>query len=135
MEEYSNAKNDKEFAALLWTAGKWSRDELNLMAALKYHNRSLEYDSTLAANYVGLMEGNYLQNNFMEALDFAMKLIDLEYPSRKKAYRIALDCALQAGLQKEQFELASEFILHWQDEDVKALHKELSGLVSADESP
>ncbi|XOV67730.1 MAG: hypothetical protein ACFHU9_00900 [Fluviicola sp.] len=96
LKPYAIKGKDKEYANLLWRAGKLYRKSGQAQEALKWHSLSQEYFSGLDYNQVGLVESYYLLGQYENALEESRELIKMKYPSKEKALNIAFDCAVQA---------------------------------------
>lgn len=122
LEPYAVEGNDVEYANLLWQLAKHLRVKMkDYSGALRYHRQVLAYDPLLEANYVGLMEANYLLGNFSEAHHYSKKLVEFRYPTEEKALRIAIECALQAGAMDEAERYCQVFLKKWEDEGILQL--------------
>ena len=127
LEPYANKGNDAEYANLIWQLAKHFRVKAKDYAkALEYHTTVLDYDSSLAANYIGLMECNYMLQRYDEAHYFSKKLIEFNYPSEEKALRIAIECASLAGNQSDLAQHCRQFLSKWDDKTIEEVYLRLS---------
>lgn len=127
LKPYALPGNDIEYATLLLEAGKLYRTEIKeYNLALNYHTRAQSYAPDLAANYIGLMECYYFQNQFEAAHQQALKLIEYGYPSPRQSYRIAIDCGTKAGLTPQVIQHCQAYVAQWPGDDVEQLLQALT---------
>ena len=122
LEPYAIKGGDEEYAHILWSIGKFYRTEKkDYREALRFHLQSQEYNPELPANYIGLMESNYYLNRFSEAYKHSLKLIEYKYPSKKRAYEIAIDCALKANKKSEAVVHISTYLKQWKSSNYEKI--------------
>lgn len=97
LKPYAVKGKDLEYANLLWRTGQFYRKNGKIQESLKWHLESRAYYSGLDYNRIGIMESYYLLERYDEALSESMGLIEVEYPSKERALKIALDCAIKAN--------------------------------------
>ena len=69
---------------------------------------------------------------FAEAHQYSLKLIELNYPDKKKALRIALECSLRAGMTEAAIQHCDHYLKFWQEEEVILLRQDLvNGIVNS----
>jgi hypothetical protein len=127
LESFAIKGKDSEYAHLLWSIGKFYRTNKNYEEALKYHLKSEMYSTQLRANYIGLMEASYFLNQFADAYQYSLKLIAVNYPSEKRAQEIAIDCALNANMNKEAMQHIESYLQKWDNSNYRDLLNNLSG--------
>lgn len=133
LEPFAIQGGDTEFANLLWQVGRFYRVKMkDYVKALEYHEKARIFDPDLIANYIGLMESNYFLERFEDAYRYSLKLVENNYPDTKKAFRIAIDCAIQAQLYTEVLQLSEAYLLEWKDEDIIQLNHEIKELLNKD---
>jgi len=116
LEPYALKNKDLEYAHILWAIGKYYRNqEQNYEEAFNFHIKAEEYSTLMPANYIGLMESSYYLKRFSNAYNYSLVLIDLKYPSEKKAIQIAIDCALNAGLEEKAIAHLKFYLNKWKD--------------------
>lgn len=125
LKPYANAGNDIEYANLLWQTGKRYRNLADFESALYYHQHAQSYDSNLSANYIGLMECNYMLKHYAEAWKFSKKLIEIQYPSQKKALQIGIQCALWAEEYETALDYCETYVQQWPEDGMLYIRDQL----------
>lgn len=128
LEIFALKGNDREYANLLWSIGKEYRKQQEYAKALDFHLKSNSYDDTFPANYIGLMESNYLLEDYPSAYDYAKDLIRLNYPSEKRAYEIAIDCALKSNYMTDASKMMSFYLTKWESAYYRSFLSQQSNL-------
>ncbi|MBI1289541.1 MAG: hypothetical protein GC178_18390 [Flavobacteriales bacterium] len=120
LEPYATKGNDTEYAHLLLELGKLYRQPKgDYQSALACHQKAKEYDADFLANYIGLMECNYMLGRYREAFNYSMVLVQHNFPSEQQALRIAIECSYQAQELGLTEELCKRFLSKWNDSDIR----------------
>lgn len=102
LKSFATPGNDIEFANIQMAIGKHYRlINKDYKAALQFHESAKNYAPNFSANYIGLMECNYFLKDYSEAFKHSTKLLQYNYPTKKRALEIAIECAKKAGYERE----------------------------------
>jgi len=114
---------DPEFAQFLTHQGKYLlRDSKELELSLPYFIESDLYDPDDPTNAILHMEALFGLNQFEEALEKALILVEVEYPTKEKSISIVIHCALKA----KDYDLAKKYTTlyteEWNNEVIDEVH-------------
>lgn len=122
LKPHANADNDTEFANLLFDLAKLHRtSKQDYQTALTYHEMAKSYDSTLIANYIGLMEANYMLENYRQAFEYSEVLVTNNFPSEQEALKIAIECSYQAKEFDATRKYCEVYLDKWNDQSISLL--------------
>lgn len=125
LRPYAVLGKDSEYAHILWSIGKFYRNQKEYQKALEFHLESETYSTALAANYIGLMESNYYLEDYAKAYQYSLNLITLNYPNEKKAQEIAIDCALMAGFKHKALNHIESYLTKWDNQNYRIIANKL----------
>lgn len=127
LKPYAIIGKDSEYAHILWSIGKYYRsNKMDYQEALKFHLQSEIYSTNLPANYIGLMETNYLLEQYDIAYRYSLNLMQFNYPNEKKANEIAIDCALMAGFNVEALKHIENYLIKWDNSNYRIIAENLA---------
>ncbi len=126
--------DDKNFAGLLNEYGK----RLSLMAlyndAETIFAEGTTYDRGNKNLMLGLLEAQFRQGNYTRAYATALQLLEKELPSRQKALRMVIHCAIEADKREEAILYAESFLTMWpEDQFIQRISQGLLGGLSLEE--
>ena len=108
---------DPKYANLLMDNGYYYlRFAREPQKARDYLQQAYYYDPTLPDNLLYLVEACFELNDFEAAHRYAVGLVALNYPERQQALRIAIQCALEAGLFPEAREHCETYLKEFKDD-------------------
>lgn len=108
--------NDREYAKMLTNQGRYnSRIVKDYDKAISYFSQSEEYHET-NNNKLLKLEAYFQSNDYENAYTISKELVKLSYPNEKKAYRVAIHCALETNSFNEAKEFCKYYISHWPDD-------------------
>lgn len=117
LEGYAIPGDDHEYGFLLMEIGEFHRKTLgNMEKALHFHNWANKYTPRMENNVLGMMEANFLLGNFKDAYAASKTLVELEYPNPRQAQRIAIHCALEAGIYADAEQRVRVFLESWPED-------------------
>jgi hypothetical protein len=125
LEGYALKGNDVEYANILWRTGQELRKVQQYDSALVYHELASQYDKSLEANYIGLMECNFMLENYQASANYARTLVELQYPSLQKALRIGIQCALYNNDYDAAQEYSDVYLEKWSDDKITYIRNKL----------
>lgn len=134
LEPYAQEGIDFEYSRMLISEGKYAlRASKRYHEALDYLNKAYLYYPKEKNGLLYLMESHFMLQQFKEAFQYSTRLIDEKYPSEKKAYSAAIHCALEAELYKEAFQLSSDYLQQWDDnQTIRQVYNHLQQGTAAD---
>ncbi|MCB0395705.1 MAG: hypothetical protein KDD36_03570 [Flavobacteriales bacterium] len=119
---YSN-----EYARLLTLYARYLiRDKKMYDEGIAYLQEAWTHDHEDLDNLMYTMEAWFLKNRFDKAYEYALLLKEYGHPNKPKSYKIALHCAIGAGMYAEAQALSKEYIEQWDDsEQVREVYRRL----------
>ena len=107
-------QKDFEYARLLTEGGRfYLRVQKDYPKAMSFLNRAERYYPPENLGLLYKMETHFVLKQFPEAYEYALRLMDISYPSEDKSNAIAIQCALEAGLYEEALELSVRYLKKW----------------------
>ena len=126
LEPIANVGNDTEYAHLLLELAKLHRTSKgDYLKGLQYHELVKSYDDSLLANYIGLMESNYMLGNYTTAFDYSKVLVENKFPTEQEALRIAIECSYRAAQYHDTQKYCSAYLEKWDDANISELFRQL----------
>ena len=127
LEPWATMGKDEEYAYLLHFLGKYHRTRSrNLSEALYFHRLATQYDPPNGNYWIGLMETQFLQQDFSSAYQSSLQLVHLGHPNAPQAHMMALNCALEAELFPEALQQVEAYLkLKPNDQSVQGLRIQL----------
>ena len=118
--------NDREYAKMLTNQGRYnSRILKDYNKALYYFLKAQEYNNT-NNNKLLTLEAYFQSSDYENAYTISKELIKLSYPDAKKAYRIAIHCALETNSFNEAKNLCKYYLSEWpEDQTIQEAYKRL----------
>lgn len=111
LEPYAQPGIDFEYSRLFLNEGQYYlRVTKNLTDASDYIEKGYSYYPRGDKANLYMMELHFLKGDYKKAYDFSQTLIQLRYPSHKKALSIAVHCATEAGMYKEALEASTQYV-------------------------
>ncbi|NIL99647.1 MAG: hypothetical protein GTN89_01470 [Acidobacteria bacterium] len=111
LEPFALPGNDLEYATLLGELGRrYLYAERDPATALSYLEEAIGYSADHAPPVAAGVEAQLLLGNYPEAHDLSLRLIDLAFPDRSNALKIALRCALKARRYDRAHEHADAYL-------------------------
>lgn len=108
-----------------------TRGNNNPAEGLKLARESKYYFTSYNKGLLYELESLFLLEKYSEAYHVGLKLFDIGYPSREKALRILIHCALEAEMYQEAFVKSENYIKEFNAED-KLIQTVFSRLKSND---
>jgi tetratricopeptide (TPR) repeat protein len=119
LEPYAIPEKDHEYARLLVSEGEQVlREDNDPAKALEIFNKVSYYDPTDKNNLLYRLEAHFLLGEMNEAYQLSLKLVEMRYPDERKARRIAIHTALEAGLYEEAYQHSFEYSEKWPDDQI-----------------
>ncbi|MEM7368929.1 MAG: hypothetical protein AAF587_10060 [Bacteroidota bacterium] len=119
LRPHAQADIDFEYAYLLLQEGKYhlrqSREYGVAMGYLEQANTYYPRDKNLL---LYSMEGHFLRKEYDQAFQYAMELVNIQYPSEQKSIRIAIQCSLEAQEYEEALSLSHFYMQKWNDVEI-----------------
>ncbi len=119
LEPWAHKGDDKEYAHLLWYLAKYYYRQKQDDKAIEWHERAAPYAVNYPVNTLSLVSAYYRAGDFRNAYLQSIQLVEKQYPSRLRALKIAIDCAMQAGHNDHALQLSEE-VLQLYPEDTEA---------------
>lgn len=118
---------DYEFSSLLIDQGRYYLRVLKEpKRALILFNDAQLYSEAKNAKLLSL-EAYFLLNDYENALKVSKELVQLQFPSAKKAIKMNIHCSLEAGVYNETFEASKTYLKNWpEDTTVKEVFQRIS---------
>lgn len=122
-----NAQNhDREFSEFLRQDSKRCYQmEGDYVNAQRYLTEALKYNPSDGNNYTTGVELNFELKRYKEAFRLSQKLIELSHPDKETALRIAIHCALEAGMYDEAQRLCYEYLQSFENEVILTVYTSL----------
>ena len=128
LRPYAIQGKDLEYANLVWRAGKYYRDNNDLGEALQWHLEAEDYFKNYPVNVMGTMDAYYRMGEFQKAYDKSKVLLDIGYPSKERAFKMAIDCGLRAEHMKDVEEYCKQYLqLYPRDQFINDALAQLGG--------
>ena len=124
---------DPEFAQFLTEQGRYMlRGTKNLKQSIPYFEESDLYDPDEPSNTILHLEALFGLNQFEEALNKALILVDAEYPTKEKSIAIVVHCALKAKKYNIAKKYSSLYTQQWENEVMDEIHYSLMNNINID---
>ncbi len=127
LRPYANPGGDVEYAALLHSIALYQlRGEKNIAEALRFANEADSYAPANVENIVLLVETHFLAKRFDRAYAQSLRLLQLN-ANPEKSLRIAIHCAIEAGLGVEALKHCEDYLSRWPENNlIRTVHRELT---------
>jgi tetratricopeptide (TPR) repeat protein len=127
LEPHAVLGNDVEYAELVRRfATYYRKGKRNPQAALSLHLTAEKYDAKSGINALGLMETYFLLGDMQSSLQYAKKMLELNYPHRKKAFYVCIHVALEAEKYQEALQFTTAYLQEFPgDERAQYVHENL----------
>lgn len=104
LKPYAIIGNDLHYSQMIATNGLYylrTEDDANLENARACFQEAYYYFPKLKSNILNLLQVNFRLGRHAEAYQNSVDLVGYEYPDVRKSRRMAIHCALEAGLYEE----------------------------------
>ena len=101
---------DYIFAHILTHQGRSYCNQEEYDSGINLFNEALYYHPENVAATDGLMTAYFAAKDFKEAFKFSEKLVNASFPSKEKALRKTIHCAVEAGLYQEAHDYAATYL-------------------------
>jgi hypothetical protein len=117
---------DREFSELLRNQAKFQYQALgDFVTAQSIMDEALIYDGSHGNNFLTLMEMSFISKDFKQAHGYSLKLNELKFPTEEQALKMAIHCALEAGLYQEALQHSNRYLETWQNPVINEVQTEL----------
>lgn len=113
---------DYEFAEVLYMQGNEYQKQKAYNKAIQYYKEALVYYPKHYRSKLKMIEPLFLTKQYDSAYSIAKELLKINYPSPRRAHKIAIHCALEVGAYKDALDLAKNFTLHWDEEFINKVY-------------
>lgn len=107
---FSTPNNDLEYADLLVEAGKYYFDSKDYEKAIGYFEEAFAFDPSLIRNTYYLVVTQFSRKQYKDAHTYGNRLVAYQYPSQKKACRIAIHVAVEAEAYENALTYCTEYL-------------------------
>lgn len=96
---------NEDFAILLNTVGKYYFEKRDYSNSLTFYNEALKYTTNNCEETHQILISYFMLKQFVQANKYCSELINCQYPSHKRAYKIAIHTAIEGNYfgQSEQY--------------------------------
>ena len=113
LKPIAQSGNDYEYSVLLIDQGRYFLRVYNdPKKAIELFDEAQKYAPANNAKLLSL-EAYFNLNLYLEAYIVSKKLVQLQYPSYKKAIKINIHCGLEAGMYKEAHDACKFYLKNW----------------------
>jgi tetratricopeptide (TPR) repeat protein len=126
--------NDQEFLKLLTILGDHYFDKKNYSNCLTFYNEALKYSVDSCEITYQILIAQFMLEQFVEANKYCDQIINCQFPTPQKAYRIAIHTSIE-GLYLGQAELyCSKYLEKWPNDDfIKKVHNAIINKINPEQ--